>query len=86
MALKKAIELENGVTANYHKIRNVFISYHDKNCSVVLNSFLDETTRNNDKKPLKAYSYNFNGTEFDFHYDDNIFEKAYNKLKILPYH
>lgn len=49
MALKKKIELPNGVTAEYHRITNVNISLELKAMDVVVSSYVSEKFRDEEK-------------------------------------
>jgi len=78
MAIKKIIELENGVTAEYIRIKGVQKSYDvDRGEESILNIevYLDGASRNDEKKPVILENVNVPLV--------NSFEEAYVELKKL---
>lgn len=84
MALSKIIPTPYGVDATYHKINNIAISWHNKTCFVDFYSYLNLEARENDKYPLSSMYYEFINTDFTFQVEDNITERVYEKIKLLP--
>lgn len=50
MAMKKEILKESGLTASYHKIKNIIINEVKEQCIVTLEEYVDETYRDKAKE------------------------------------
>ena len=50
MAMKKEILKESGLTASYHKIKNIIINEVKEQCIVTLEEYIDETYRDKAKE------------------------------------
>lgn len=81
MALSKNIETSFGVTASYHKIADINISWHKKECGVTIECYLNEQSRLDNKSPLTSFFYYYNEVSFDIDVEGNLTEQLYNKIK-----
>jgi len=81
MALLKETETPYGVTANYHKIVETHINWKEKIASVLIYSYLNQETRQQEKQPLLIRTYYFDPPIFPFTYDCNVLAIAYQALK-----
>jgi len=81
MALCKDLETNYGVTASYHKIIDLNISWHKKECSVTISSFLSEQARLDNKSALRTAYFDYNEDKFNFNVEHNITEQLYSKIK-----
>lgn len=84
MALLKQKLTNHGVIAEYHKVINVNISWHNRTCFVDVYGYLNQEIREQQKSPLITKYYEFTDTSFDFSVDNNIVNQVYEKLKQLP--
>ena len=86
MAILKAIELENGVTVNYHRITSVnTITNHGS--IIEVSSYTNEAKRNEEKDAQPGEQINvFINTNFiNVEYDKNLnVDSAYDYIKKLP--
>lgn len=83
MALYKPIKQEDGVTTNYHRILFLQSTINRQN-SIVVMSYIDEQTRNDEKQMLDSVTYRKSKTyEIDYSPSMTI-ELAYEYLKTLP--
>jgi len=81
MALYKEVETPYGVTANYHKIVETYINWKGRTASVLVYSYLNRETRQQEKQPLLVRTYYFDPPIFPFTYDCNVIATAYTALK-----
>lgn len=81
MALEKIRNTPFGVEVSYHKVATINISWHTRECSVYVYSYLSKEIRELEKAPLTTYYYDFVGNSFTFDVEQNISEQVYNKLK-----
>lgn len=82
MALSKDITTRHEVTASYHKIIEITISWHYKTCNVSIVSYKDKTARDNGALYLETKSYYYGEDNFDFNPELNITEQLYTKIKL----
>ena len=83
MALKKSIMQEDGVTTNYHRILYIHNTLN-KQCSIAVVSYIDNTARTNEQDMLIAQPY-MKAVTYETKYDEGMTpEKAYDYLKTLP--
>ena len=89
MALKKSIELENGIVTNYHRIVSLN-SIVNSQCIVEVASYINQNKRNDEKEYYESDEENkymnvFIDTRYyNANYDENMSVKtAYNYLKTL---
>lgn len=82
MALCKNIETRYGVTASYHKITQIQISWHTKECTVYLSGYIDKSAREQDKSPIYSVGYDYFADMFDFNVEGNLTEQLYSKIKL----
>lgn len=89
MALKKSIELENGIVTNYHRIVSLN-SIVNSQCIVEVASYINQNKRNDEKEYYESDEENksmnvFIDTRYyNTNYDENMSVKtAYNYLKTL---
>ena len=84
MAILKSVELENGVTVNYHRIVSVN-NITNKTSVIEIGSYTNETKRNEEKEALKnstPMNVFINSKYLNLPYDSEMnIVKAYNYLK-----
>lgn len=87
MALKKRIELSNGIVVEYHRITSLRIFTNIQN-TVVVASYVSQNKREEERdaiknfKPMDVY---IDTKYYNFSYDQTMsIEDAYNALKQLP--
>jgi len=83
MALSKLIETSYGIQAEYHKITETKIDWHNKVANLTVKSFVSLETRTSGKMPITEHSYYWSGDDFIFTPTTNVLEVAYTKLKLL---
>lgn len=81
MALIKQMGTDYGVSINYHKIGTINISYHTQKCNIEVLSFASKDARQEGRKPIGMYTYQFNGDDFDFDPDSALLPALYEKVK-----
>ena len=81
MALYKETETPYGVTASYHKIAETHINWKEKTASVLVYSYLNQETREQEKQPLLIRTYYFDPPIFPYTFDCNVLATAYQALK-----
>lgn len=80
MALKKEIQLENGIIINYHRIITLQL-VTNKSVDMIVASYVDEENRDKDfldNKIIQTKVYT------DAYQENYNIEKAYEYLKTLP--
>lgn len=80
MALKKEIQLENGIIINYHRIITLQL-VTNKSVDMIVASYVDEENRDKDfldNKIIQTKVYT------DTYQENYNIEKAYEYLKTLP--
>jgi len=83
MALLKETETPYGITASYHKIAETHINWKEKTASVLVYSYLNQETRQQEKQPLLTRTYYFDSPIFPFTFDCNVLTTAYTALKTV---
>jgi len=83
MALSKLIETSYGVSANYHKITETKIDWHNRIANITVKSFLSSEARTAGKMPIIDHAYYWAGDDFVFAPDSNVIATAYAKLKTM---
>jgi hypothetical protein len=76
MALKKEIELDNGIILNYHRIV-LITKITNVQTNIEVASYTSEEKRNIEKEAL------INGTEFDVYIHTTFFNKEYNEVDTI---
>ena len=88
MALKKDIELNNGIVVNYHRI-SILTTYVNDSIVISIASYINEEKRDEEKvERTEEYSYDINNiittfTEVTEYSEDFDVKKAYEYLKTL---
>jgi hypothetical protein len=83
MALSKSIDTSYGVQANYHKITETKIDWHNKVANITVQSFIDEAARTLGKMAIMTHSYYWASDDFIFYPAGNVLADAYTKLKLM---
>lgn len=76
MALKKQIELESGVVADYWKITNIFQNYLQENTSISIAGYVSKEIRQEGKQPTVTKTFLLPLID-----SENIRASAYEALK-----
>ena len=83
MALYKEIRQDDGVTTKYHRILYLMQTVN-RQCSIAVLSYVDETSRENEKDAVLVQPYQ-KAVTYETAYDpDMTVERAYEYLKTLP--
>lgn len=83
MALFKEIRQDDGVRTNYHRILFLQTTTNKQN-SIVVVSYVDETSRTDEKNGIVLQPYR-KSTTYETIYDGNMtIDTAYEYLKTLP--
>lgn len=83
MALYKEITQDDGVTTKYHRILQLVHTINNHN-SVSVISYVDDTSRTNEKDGTIAQPYK-RAITYEMAYDESMtVETAYDYLKTLP--
>lgn len=75
MALYKEVRLDNGITLNYHRIRNIQIETNVANW-VEITSYLDKVAR---EKEIEYYSDDDDVTEWNGYTETSMLEMPYDQ-------
>lgn len=82
MALSKSIETPYGVSATYWRIVNYGNDYARLESTVYLVGYLDQASRNADKKPLATRTIVFGSEQFsNLLEDESVRTQLYNLIK-----
>jgi len=86
MGFLKTISTDYGVDITYWNIKCTWINWRTKFLHVELQGFKDENSilSNPQKTPLMIITYNWEGDDFFITYTDNVIEKCYEKIKLIP--
>ena len=66
MALQLEYELPTGVKANYWRILQINMDFHNKHATITVGLYKDKKAREADKQVLEAFTFDWYGDEFPF--------------------
>lgn len=84
MALIKDTATSYGILAEYHKVLELCINWHNHNADVQIGSFVNKDARVAGADCILYRSYAFSAEAFPFALDQNNVEQAYIALKAHP--
>ena len=94
MALQLSFDDAFGSThaSAYHRIVGLELSVEDEVAHVTIATYVDQTARTNDMRPVGKKRYRFEGTDYTNLFDDtnmspvdkNPIKNAYDHIKTLP--
>ena len=84
MGLQKTQTVGSGVTGNYWKITDMSIGWLSHSMIVDLQLFVDKAAADAKLLPLDTMRFSFKDADFDFVSTDNLVQKTYDKIKLVP--
>ena len=83
MAIQKTFSTQYGITASYWRIEHFEeLDFKKKLCTFIVDGFREEALKQ--FAPIATRRYTWNGDDFPFTFEGNLYPEAYAKLKTLP--
>jgi hypothetical protein len=76
MALKKDIELDNGIVVTYHRIVSI-VKVTNSSCAIEVASYINEAQREKEKEALK------DGSSMNIFIDTTYISKEYDEEEVI---
>ena len=76
MALKKDIELDNGIVVTYHRIVSI-VKVTNSSCAIEVASYINEAQREKEKEALK------DGSSMNIFIDTTCISKEYDEEEVI---
>lgn len=84
MALQKSLTTSYRVAAEYWKVGQVKVDWHNKICQVQVLGFYNAQARTDLAEILQTKVFGWNGASFTFDFTQNLLAQIYAKLKLEP--
>jgi len=81
MALKISRKTTYGVNAEYWKVTETNINWHEKQATIILSGFANEKVRLDGAFPITKQTFGWIGADFPFTFDGKTVEETYEKIK-----